>query len=196
VNEIKDGVLWVFSRNEEPMETRVFFVRNAVAAELLPMVQQSLGQLPDTLNRQNSSVSAPQPEAGSEGMSVAGVVTGGISALAGGNTQLAAPSAAAPAAATAGSSRGNVYLDDRSNSLIVTAPMSKLNEISRLIEIYDSRNTARYEERVFKLMHIDKKTLEDAIKMIIPSFDPSKQMFEVQRSAQTSTQGAGGAQRR
>ena len=74
--------------------------------------------------------------------------------------------------------------------------MSKLNEISRLIEIYDSRNTARYEERVFKLMHIDKKTLEDAIKMIIPSFDPSKQMFEVQRSAQTSTQGAGGAQRR
>ena len=62
-----------------------------------------------------------------------------------------------------------------------------MNEIARLIEIYDVQGASRQEERVFKLMHIDMVTLENAIKMVIPRFNPAKQMFEVQRSGQATS---------
>ncbi|MBU1108900.1 MAG: hypothetical protein KKB51_19640 [Candidatus Riflebacteria bacterium] len=195
--EIKDGVLWIFSRGEEPVETKVFFVRNAVAANILPMIQQALGQTPDLLQRETGSSDSAASTGVSTDNTTSSDTTGGNSmmgtgaAAQGSNMGGMSDSSSGSSSSTANSYRGNVYLDERSNSLIVTAPHSKLNEISKLIEVYDSRSSTLLEERVFKLMHIDKKTLEDAIKMVVPSFDPAKQMFEVQRSSQGTSGGKG-----
>ena len=40
----------------------------------------------------------------------------------------------------------------------------------------------RFEERIFTLQHIDRETAVNAIKMVIPRFDDTKHMIEVNRA--------------
>ncbi len=91
----------------------------------------------------------------------------------------------------------SIQVDERSNSLIVTAPLSKLDEIARLVEVMDNRTVnARMEERIFKLRYIDRKTLESAIRMILPRFDVKTQMIDVttdDRRREAATVGSGGS---
>lgn len=85
----------------------------------------------------------------------------------------------------------SVQLDDRSNALIVTAPLGKLDEVAKLIEVMDNPSRgARMEERIFKLKYIDRKTLESAIKMVFPRFDAQKQLINVTRTDATQNAGS------
>lgn len=40
--EVRDGVVWVYRVGEEPLETRVFFLRHAMAYEILPLVENTI----------------------------------------------------------------------------------------------------------------------------------------------------------
>lgn len=225
--EVRDSVVWVYRVGEEPLETRVFFLRHALAWEILPLVESSLQQL-DSVDGDVPPVQpAPRPAAssggapatsgapstpgaaapaGQAGGSAAGGTTGtGGSADAGGGAAAGSSSgssdqgsggsvsAAAPAAPRVSTSgRWSVQVDDRSNSLIVLAPQPKLNEIARLLEVFDvSMENRQMQERIFKLKYIDKNTLVKAIQMILPRFDAEKQMIEVRRVDGGSSGGSG-----
>jgi hypothetical protein len=163
--QFRDNIIWVFKRGDEPQETRVFFLKNADAADLLIIVNHTLNQRTGDLPIHQ--VNAPEP---------ARPVTMNAS----GAPQIA-PRPAPKAASTSVAPIGNVQLDPRSNSLIVTAPLSKLDEVERLIEVMDNatQQGGRTEERIFNLKYIDRTTLERAIKMVLPRFDPKTQMIDV-----------------
>ena len=192
--DLKDGVVWVFKRGEEPLETKVFFLRNALAADILPMIEQTLQNVHVSSRRKSVAKSSNSNSSDSNNSSDETSASAGSTETTGASTQTGS-SDTNQAATSASSSGGNVksgtrtsaYLDERSNSIIVTAPCSQLNEVAKLLEIYDVQGAARQEERVFKLMHIDIQTLEKAIKMVIPRFDAAKQMFEVKRSGQATS---------
>ncbi|NLI77064.1 MAG: hypothetical protein GX442_11565, partial [Candidatus Riflebacteria bacterium] len=78
--------------------------------------------------------------------------------------------------------RWRLQVDERSNSLIITAPRSTLEEIGRLLQVFDvPMDSRRMEERIFKVKYIDRTTLEKAIKMVLPRFDAEKQMLNIKR---------------
>ncbi len=85
-------------------------------------------------------------------------------------------------------------MDDRSNSLIVTAARIKLDEIAALVAVFDvPMGSGQSSERIYKLKYIDRSTLEKAIKMVIPRFDTQKQLINVTRSDSTSGSSSGGS---
>jgi len=230
--EVRDGVVWVFRVGEEPLETRVFFLRHAMAHEMIPLVENTLQQLDGQLDEAASLLAAPRQAAASTmgASAAASAPAGGAAAAempaAGGAGAAAsaggagasggtapAPSAAESPAAGSGSTatavstaprvsssgRWSIQADERSNSLIVLAPRPKLDEIARLLEVFDvSMENRQMQERIFKLKYIDKNTLVKAIRMVLPRFDPDKQMLQVQRvdsgmgGSGSSSVGAGG----
>lgn len=219
--EVRDGVVWVYRAGEEPLETRVFFLRHAIAYEIMPLVENTLQQLDSQPDETASLLSAPRPSAGSAMGAQPAAPSAAPSAAAGGAASsgeaeapaggaAATPGAgggATPAAAAAGtpgggaaaqpaagsgnttvaprvssSGRWSIQADERSNSLIVLAPRPKLDEIARLLEVFDvSMENRQMQERIFKLKYIDRNTLVKAIQMVLPRFDPDKQMLQVQR---------------
>ncbi|MBF0501923.1 MAG: hypothetical protein HQM09_17425 [Candidatus Riflebacteria bacterium] len=194
--DVVDGVLWIFRRGEEPIEARAFFLKNALAADILPIVENCLRQ---GATNQMGAASTPSPAL--QAPAVSRSATSELNSST--NSPLSAESSASPAAPvfaptpspvsyapvesgvspTMPSSLWNVQVDDRSNSLIVTASRIKLNEVARLIEVLDiSGVNKRQEERIFVLKYVDRATLESAIKMVIPRFDPARQIIGVKRS--------------
>lgn len=226
--EVRDGVVWVYRAGEEPLETRVFFLRHAMAYEILPIVENTLQQLDSQPDEAASLLSAPrsssaskmEPSAGAPAgeTAPAGAPAAGAAGGAGttGGTAPAPAAGGAPAGETVGQSaagsgstaaavsagprvsasgRWSIQADERSNSLIVLAPRPKLDEIARLLEVFDvSMENRQMQERIFKLKYINRNTLVKAIQMVLPRFDPDKQMLQVQRvDAGAAGSGMGGS---
>ncbi|RCK80080.1 MAG: Vegetative cell wall protein gp1 precursor (Hydroxyproline-rich glycoprotein 1) [Candidatus Ozemobacter sibiricus] len=182
--ELRDGIIWIFPQGDEPSETRVFFVRHVAAGDLVEIVRQNLQQL-EADHRRSSSAMTTMATPAAPGQTALDPVTGRPLT---GDTTANAPGGSAPDSLRTGSSfsgstgRWHLQVDDRSNSLIVTAPRGKLEEIARLLEVFDlPMESRRLEERIFKVKYIDRATLEKAIKMVLPRFDPEKQMLDVNR---------------
>jgi hypothetical protein len=165
--QVRDDVIWIFKRGEEPISTKVFFIRNIDVDEVLPAIQRALGQeVGDTTTSENEqfghssaalAAAAPKP--------------------------LSLPGATTDDAAQAGGKEWSVYSDTPSNSLIVTASQSKLEEISRLLKVLDVGNTDyRLEERVFTLKYVDRESFVKTIKMTLPKFDAEKQIIDIKRN--------------
>jgi hypothetical protein len=193
--EIKDKVIWVFKKGEEPLETKVFFLRHALAADIIPMIEQTLshGQVASSRSSGAASNDSGSSAGNAEGSDSAGSTGLGMSSENSDNAQGDASNSSSTTRSSTGSSQAGVYLDEKTNSIIVTASSTKLREVARLIEIYDVPGASRQEEKVFKLMHIDKQTLENAIKMVVPRFDPAKQMFEVKHNGQADSSNQSGS---
>jgi len=227
--EQREGIIWIFKKGQEPPETRVFFVRNAFAADLYPMIEQNLKQLDNTGNvaavgesgaksGEPTIVSEPaaagaggssQPASGGAGPGASSQPTSGGAgpgassqstsggAGSGASSQPASGGSGSGSGASSqstGGSRWNLQLDERSNSIIVTAPRFKLEEIARLIEVFDVQmENRRMDEHIFKVKYIDQATLEKAIKMVLPRFSPEKQMFNIKRVDSGSSESSGGS---
>jgi len=253
--EQREGIIWIFKKGQEPPETRVFFVRNAFAADLYPMIEQNLKQLDNTGNvaavgesgaksGEPTIVSEPaaagaggssqpasggagpgassqptsggagpgassQPTSGGAGPGASSQPTSGGAgpgassqstsggAGSGASSQPASGGSGSGSGASSqstGGSRWNLQLDERSNSIIVTAPRFKLEEIARLIEVFDVQmENRRMDEHIFKVKYIDQATLEKAIKMVLPRFSPEKQMFNIKRVDSGSSGSSGGS---
>ncbi|MFZ4773716.1 MAG: secretin and TonB N-terminal domain-containing protein [Terrimicrobiaceae bacterium] len=172
--QVRDDVIWIFRRGEEPISTKVFFVRNTNVDEILPTIKRSIGQeTGDTSSSKNEQF--------------------GHSAGGGSNSDSSAKgsqeSSASSEPANSGSDKINistgwsVYSDTPSNSLIVTASLVKLEEIARLLAVLDVGNTGyKLEERVFTLKYIDRDSFIKTIKMTLPKFDETKQIIDVKRN--------------
>ena len=90
--------------------------------------------------------------------------------------------------------RWNLQLDERSNSLIVTAPKNKIQQIASLIQVFDvPLEGGRLQERIFTLKFVDRATIERAVKLVLPRFDAKKQMLDVKRSDSASSGSSSGA---
>ncbi|NCB40752.1 MAG: hypothetical protein EOM80_18495, partial [Erysipelotrichia bacterium] len=194
--EVREGIIYIFRVGDEPLETRVFFLRHALAIEVLPLVQRSLETLDDDGADTGSTAPAALTTAGSSTSTPAGQADSGASADSGLSTSAGSGAAAgttpsAPTQLSSSAGRWSLQVDERSNSLIISAPKPKLDEIARLLEVFDvSMENRRLQERIFKLKYIDKDTLVKAIQMVIPRFDASKQMLEVIRVNDSSSSGS------
>lgn len=208
--DLRDGIVWIYRRGEEPPETRVFFVRHVPAADLVEIARQSLASL-DGMAGAPPAQTAPMgafprtpvarpvdteivaepaaaaagrgPEAGS---SPGGMPAGSGSGLPGSagmsGTGMPFSGQAGGHGAAARVQRWRLQVDERSNSLIITAPRTTLEEIGRLLQVFDvPMDSRRMEERIFKVKYIDRTTLEKAIKMVLPRFDAEKQMLNINR---------------
>ncbi|MBF0407822.1 MAG: hypothetical protein HQM10_10735 [Candidatus Riflebacteria bacterium] len=236
--EVKDGIIWVFKRGEENLETRVFFLKNVSASELFPIIERNMKKWEQVKKSKNhdsanssgnnsanaSAISSPNANAGaSSGANSAPPKSGAENANTG-NTETASMQPtegqtptqnSAPAAESAGESASksqtssnnvledkstissenwSLQLDERSNSLLLTAPRSKLDEMEELVKVFDKPLQNRnIQERVFKVKYLGRDTLEKAIKMVMPNFDPAKQMLDVKRNDTAgNTSGASG----
>lgn len=166
--QVRDDVVWIFKRGEEPISTKVFFVRNIDVDEVLPAIQRALGQeVGDTTTSENEQF----------GHSSAALAAAAPKPLSQPGEETAAE------ATQAGGKEWSVYSDTPSNSLIVTASQSKLEEISRLLKVLDVGNTDyRLEERVFTLKYVDRESFVKTIKMTLPKFDAEKQIIDIKRN--------------
>jgi len=173
--QVREDVIWIFKRGEEPISTKVFFVRNINVDEILPTIKRALSQESgDTTNSQNdqfghsSSLGENTDSSTKTGESQEPNVTSG--------------------AATSGSDKGqstgwSVYSDVPSNSLIVTASLVKLEEMARLLAVLDVGSVDyKLEERVFTLKYISRESFIKTIKMTMPKFDDAKQIIDVKRN--------------
>jgi type II secretory pathway component HofQ len=154
--EVKDDIIWILQKGDEPSETMIFFIKQVRASDLQPLVKYSLDQ--------DEAISAAFP-------TDSPVTTPGVSAMDTGSApdQYGPPAPVTVLAPTAPRSatprRWSVILDDRSNALIVTAPRRKLEEIGRMVAAMDFNRggqavmSGALEERIFKLKFIEKDTL-------------------------------------
>ncbi len=189
--DVKDGIVWVLQKGDEPPETMIFFIKHVRAVDLLRLVENCLGQ-DDAPPVAVPTYAAPVPA----DPAMMGGQAGAGSAVGSGSDAIDLSTPAAPTVAPTYSvltgprgapttRRANVILDDRANALIVTAPRRKLEEIARIIAAmdFDQGGGAKgyTEERIFKIKYIDKATLINSIRLALPDFNPEKQIVDVNR---------------
>jgi len=174
--QVREDVIWIFKRGEEPISTKVFFVRNINVDELLPTIKRALGQeVGDTNGSQNEQFGHSLGTGANIGPSV--------------NTGESQESNTTSESVTSGSDKvqlstgWSVYSDIPSNSLIVTASLVKLEEMARLLAVLDVGSVDyKLEERVFTLKYISRDTFIKTIKMTLPKFDDAKQIIDLKRN--------------
>ena len=175
--QVRDDVIWIFKQGEEPISTKVFFVRNINVDEILPTIKRALGQeIGDTNDSQNEQFGHPATSKVNITPSVNSPELKKLNVIAG-------PETFAADKAQDISTGWSVYSDIPSNSLIVTASLDKLEEIARLLTVLDVGNTGyKLEERVFTLKYVDRESFIKTIKMTLPKFDAEKQIIDVKRN--------------
>jgi hypothetical protein len=175
--QVREDVIWIFKRGEEPISTKVFFVRNINVDEILPTIKRALSQENgDTSNSQNEQYG------GSSGLET----NPNSSAKTAESKEPNVPSESANTSSEKSqplATGWSVYSDVPSNSLIVTASLVKLEEMARLLAVLDVGSVDyKLEERVFTLKYISRDSFIKTIKMIMTKFVDAKQIIDVKRN--------------